>query len=173
MVPLPERKAPPLAEGRGCTPDTFAEGVAFRMNSIRSAAIGSRKVPTGTAHSMRASAQVTARGAITRMIVAVSTRPNRQNRTTCSRMSLSTKAEVETGKSDKLTGSAQPSPTSRPLGWSTPSRRQMRTQLVLVSVPCSPPGYPAGTSTRPSTKLPDFRGANWDRWCELLHTRAK
>jgi hypothetical protein len=27
------------------TPDTFAEGVAFRMNSIRSAAIGSRKVP--------------------------------------------------------------------------------------------------------------------------------
>src|SRR5262245_19952109 len=55
---------------------------------------------------------------------------------------LSTKAKVEAGKSDKLASSAQPSPTSRPLGWSTPSRRQMRTQLVLVSVPCSPPGYP-------------------------------
>ena len=36
------------------------------------------------AHSMRASAQVTARGAATNMIVAVSTRPNRQNRSTCS-----------------------------------------------------------------------------------------
>src|SRR5262249_17391021 len=79
------------------------------------------------AHSMRASAQVTAPGAITSMIVAVSTSPNRQNRSTSSRMSLSTKAEVEAGKSDKSTGSAQPSPTSRPLGWSTPSRRQMAT----------------------------------------------
>jgi hypothetical protein len=40
------------------------------------------------AHSMRASAQVTAPGAVTSMIVAVSTRPNRQNRSTCSRMSV-------------------------------------------------------------------------------------
>jgi hypothetical protein len=38
-------------------------------------------------HAMRASAQVTAPGAITSMIVAVSTRPNRQKRSTCSRMS--------------------------------------------------------------------------------------
>src|SRR5215813_6708699 len=37
---------------------------------------------------MRASAQVTAPGAITSMIVAVSTRPNRQNRITCSRISV-------------------------------------------------------------------------------------
>jgi hypothetical protein len=42
----------------------------------------------GAAHSIRASAQVTAPGAITSMIVAVSTRPNRQNRSTCSRMSV-------------------------------------------------------------------------------------
>src|SRR5262249_34014555 len=40
------------------------------------------------AHSMRASAQVTAPGAVTSMIVAVSTRPNGQNRSTCSRMSV-------------------------------------------------------------------------------------
>jgi hypothetical protein len=44
--------------------------------------------PAGAAHSMRASAQVTAPGAVTSMIVAVSTRPNRQNRSTCSRMSV-------------------------------------------------------------------------------------
>ena len=39
-------------------------------------------------HSMRARAQVTAPCAATSMIVAVSTRPNRQNRSTCSRMSV-------------------------------------------------------------------------------------
>src|SRR5262249_31590405 len=44
------------------------------------------RVPA-SAQSMKASAQVTA-GAITSMIVAVSTRPNRQNRSTCSRMSV-------------------------------------------------------------------------------------
>jgi hypothetical protein len=44
--------------------------------------------PAGAAHSMRASAQVTAPGAATSIIVAVSTRPNRQNRSTCSRMSV-------------------------------------------------------------------------------------
>src|SRR5262249_58854438 len=49
---------------------------------------------------MRPTAQVTALGSITSMIVAVSTRPNRQNRSTCSRMApLSTKAKVEAGKS--------------------------------------------------------------------------
>src|SRR5262245_53767461 len=37
---------------------------------------------------MRASAQVTAPGAIASMITAVSTRPNRQNRSRCSRMSV-------------------------------------------------------------------------------------
>src|SRR5262249_22895637 len=40
-----------------------------------------------SAQSMRASVQVTAPGAITSMIAAMSTRPNRQNRGTCSRMS--------------------------------------------------------------------------------------
>jgi hypothetical protein len=55
--------------------------------------------PAAAAHSMRASAQVTAPGAATSRIVAVSTRPNKQNRSTCSRMSLSTKAKVEGGKS--------------------------------------------------------------------------
>jgi hypothetical protein len=47
-------------------------------------------VRRGAAHSMRASAQVTAPGAITSMIVAVSTRPNRQkqNKSACSRMSV-------------------------------------------------------------------------------------
>src|ERR1700746_817506 len=39
-------------------------------------------------HSMRAKAQVTAPGAATSMIVAVSTRPNRQNRSRCSPMSV-------------------------------------------------------------------------------------
>ena len=37
---------------------------------------------------MRAAAQVTAPGAVTSIIVAVSTRPNRQNRSTRSRMSV-------------------------------------------------------------------------------------
>jgi len=37
---------------------------------------------------MSESAQVTAPGAITSMIVAMSTRPNRKNRSTCSRMSV-------------------------------------------------------------------------------------
>src|SRR5262249_46441826 len=37
---------------------------------------------------MSESAQVTAPGAVTSMIVAVSTSPNRQNRSTCSRMSV-------------------------------------------------------------------------------------
>jgi hypothetical protein len=46
---------------------------------------------------------------------------------------FSTKAKAPGGKS--LTHSAQPTPTSWPLGWSTPSRRQPRTWLVLVSVP--------------------------------------
>jgi hypothetical protein len=42
----------------------------------------------GSAQSMRDSAQVTAPGAIANMIAAVSTRPNRQNRSTCSCMSV-------------------------------------------------------------------------------------
>src|SRR6516165_9823029 len=42
----------------------------------------------GATHSMRASAQVTAPGAIISMIVAASTRPNRQNRSRCSRISV-------------------------------------------------------------------------------------
>ena len=42
----------------------------------------------GEAHSMSDSAQVTAPGAVTSMIVAVSSRANRQNRSTCSRMSV-------------------------------------------------------------------------------------
>jgi len=47
-----------------------------------------KSLPAGAAHSMRASAQITAPGAMTSMIVAVSTRPNRQNRSTRSRMSV-------------------------------------------------------------------------------------
>jgi hypothetical protein len=43
----------------------------------------------GCNHSMRDSAQVTAPGAIISMITAVSSRPNKQNRSTCSRISLS------------------------------------------------------------------------------------
>jgi len=38
--------------------------------------------------SMRDSAQVTSSGAINSMIAAMSTRPNRQNRSTCSRISV-------------------------------------------------------------------------------------
>src|SRR5262249_34999375 len=45
-------------------------------------------VSGGDSHSIRASVQVTALGAVTRVIVAVSTKPNRQNRSTCSRMSV-------------------------------------------------------------------------------------
>src|SRR6516165_3876353 len=51
---------------------------------------------------------------------------------------LSTKAEVQGGKS--VTSSAEPPPTSWPLGWSTPSQEPSRRELVLVSVPCTPPG---------------------------------
>jgi hypothetical protein len=49
--------------------------------------IAGRRKGRGSAHSTRDSAQVTASGAVTSVIVAVSTRPNRQNRSTCSRMS--------------------------------------------------------------------------------------
>jgi hypothetical protein len=52
-------------------------------------ATASQGDPAAAAHSMRASAQVTAPGAVTSMIVAVSTRPNRENKSTCSRMSVS------------------------------------------------------------------------------------
>jgi hypothetical protein len=44
--------------------------------------------PAGAAHSMKDSAQVTSPGAINSMIAAMSTRPNRQNRSTCSRKRL-------------------------------------------------------------------------------------
>jgi len=47
-----------------------------------------RRGSGGTAHSMRASAQVTAPGAIASKIVAASTKPNRQNKSTCSRISV-------------------------------------------------------------------------------------
>src|SRR5262249_60799458 len=43
-----------------------------------------KSLPAGAAQSMRASAQVTDPGAITRMIGAMTTRPNRQNKSTCS-----------------------------------------------------------------------------------------
>src|SRR5215469_13841727 len=51
----------------------------------------------GGVHSTRASAQVTAAGSVTSRIEAMSTRPNRQHRSTRSRMvgALSTKAKVE------------------------------------------------------------------------------
>jgi hypothetical protein len=55
-----------------------------RAGAPGSGASGGRR----EAHSMRDSAQVTAPGAVTSMIVAVSTRPNRQNRSPCSRMSV-------------------------------------------------------------------------------------
>ena len=131
----------------GC--DKYHNGVVTIITKANLPVVASER-SGGAAHSMRASAQVTAPGAITSMIVAVSTRPNRQNKSTCSRMSLSTKAEVEAGKPDRSTGSAEPSPMSWPLGWSTPPRRQMRTSWWFW--PCPPPGYVAGTSTRPSTK---------------------
>jgi hypothetical protein len=60
----------------------FLEDIA-RRREIRLA-----EMLVAAAHSIRASAQVTAPGAATNMIVAVSTRPNRQNRSTCSRMSV-------------------------------------------------------------------------------------
>jgi hypothetical protein len=54
------------------------------LSSPRERGVGGRR----EAHSMRDGAQVTAPGAVTSTIVAVSTRPNRQNRSTCSRMSV-------------------------------------------------------------------------------------
>ena len=61
----------------------------IRGENYRSARqiIAGRRKGRGSAHSTRDSAQVTASGAVTSVIVAVSTRPNRQNRSTCSRMS--------------------------------------------------------------------------------------
>jgi hypothetical protein len=63
----------------------FGSGDWFQEKSPRKPRGG----PAGAAQSMRASAQVTVPGAVTSMIVAVSTRPNRQNKSTCSRMSVS------------------------------------------------------------------------------------
>ena len=51
---------------------------------VQKSAISNRA--PASAQSMRDSAQVIAPGAIANMIAAVSTRPNRQNRSTCSRM---------------------------------------------------------------------------------------
>jgi hypothetical protein len=70
---------------------TFSKNFSARIRgenypSARQIIAGRRK-GRGSAHSTRDSAQVTASGAVTSVIVAVSTRPNRQNRSTCSRMS--------------------------------------------------------------------------------------
>jgi hypothetical protein len=68
----------------GC--DKYHNGV---VTIITRRVVASERFPAGAAHSMKASAQVTAPGAVTSIIVAVSTRPNRQNKSTCSRMSVS------------------------------------------------------------------------------------
>src|SRR5262245_59206753 len=76
-------ETPPLGTGRG-----FVFGKWMRRSArrhLRAPGAGGRR---REAHSMRASAQVTAPGATTSIIVAASTRPNRQNRSTCSRMSV-------------------------------------------------------------------------------------
>jgi len=65
------------------------ETASLRLPASRGPSLGSLAkpgFPAGAAHSMRASAQVTAPGAVTSMIVAVSTRLNRQDRSTCSCM---------------------------------------------------------------------------------------
>src|SRR5262249_32946038 len=63
----------------------------------------------GGVHSTRASAQVTAAGSVTSRIEAMSTRPNRQNRSTRSRMvgALSTKAKVESVPCSPLSSSTR------------------------------------------------------------------
>src|SRR5262245_61413286 len=73
---------------------------------------------------------------------------------------LSPKAKVEAGKSD--TCGAQPPPTSWPLGWSTPSRRQIRTELV--SLPLFP------SHCKQSRPLGWIVRAESGEMCELLHT---
>src|SRR6516165_3555148 len=77
---------------------------------------------------------------------------------------LSTKSNVEAGRSIRSAGSVQPNrgaSTLGSLGWSPPSqelsRRQMRALLVLVSVPRRPSWHEI------YVVMPDFRGANRER----------
>src|SRR5262249_17197667 len=70
-----------------------------------------------------------------------------------------TRAQVEAGKSD--TWRAQPKPTAWPLGWSTPSRRQIRTEVV--SLPLFP-------SLQTKSPLGRIVRAESGEMCELLHT---
>src|SRR5262249_37733861 len=75
-----------------CVTQTLVDIGDFGANSRQKPPVGpsnhSRNAEgPGSAHSTRDNAQVTAAGAVTSMIVAVSTRPNKQNRSTCSRMS--------------------------------------------------------------------------------------
>ena len=77
---------------------------------------------------------------------------------------LSTKSNVEAGRSVRSAGSVQPNRGASTLGslaWSPPSqelsRRQMRALLVLVSVPRRPSWHEI------YVVMPDFRGANRER----------
>src|SRR5262249_42090599 len=73
---------------------------------------------------------------------------------------LSTRAQVGADKSD--TCGAQPPPTSWPLGWSTPSRRQIQTELV--SLPLFP------SIANEVALLGRIVRAESGEMCELLHT---
>jgi len=97
--PLGEKNRPPKGKGRpearkldkGWVPSLSGGSMTANHLEHEIATFpGSPGAGSGRqeAHSMRATAQVTAPGAVTSIIVAVSTSPNRQNRSTRSRMSV-------------------------------------------------------------------------------------
>jgi len=87
---------------------------------------------------------------------------------------LSTKSNVEAGRSPPSAGSAQPNRSWPTSSLAQPpqalSRRQMCVYLMLVSVPCLvfPPG-----ARQIDAAMPDFRGARGERCVSLVTLRTK
>src|SRR5262249_40066367 len=104
---------------------------------------------------MRDSAQVTAPGAIASMIVAVSTRPNGQNRSTCSRMSVPSVQKQKLRLVNRI-------------NWGTRRSHLMTARMVnaIATANTNLAGFDFGFGAMfPSwLQYRTFRGANREKW---------
>jgi len=103
--------------------------------------------------SMRDSAQVTSSGAINSMIAAMSTRPNRQNRSTCSRISVPIALTPPPPCEPVHIRCAPMRRTSRPRALSSRPRQQLSSRAAELSERSKPEQkrqLPFGTKPLPS-----------------------